>query len=1064
MLAKQVSTLTAGKAALARRKKFTIPRLLVTPFHFLNLTKIKLVKLVRVILSLLILSIVAGIIKPLPLAFAADADLETSVVTLLLKSGETVIAKDPLFEILDLQNYILAPLTKLAARLEINFTYQREQNTLLLESLKTNRQVQVDLAKRCYLVNQEKRWSDQPPLLLNSEFYLSPLLFEYLAAVEVVWDFQYQELTVSGNWPVKDAAAGKNGSQLPSDSEADDDPVYLEGPACSLGTVRYELNWEYRKNEYGFETSEGSLSLRGDGRIGAWAISVGGEVTCGTAKDQMLDLTLIRAKYNDANKLIVFGDSKIYLEKTLQDQDLRGVLIISSEHAFSRRLIPYTTVTGPAEPGDRVVLYVNGQTLNETMVKAGVNSYRFDAVPLTVKRLNIIKIVIEKPSGEQLITEETVASSLKFYEPGTHEWMLSGGYYRQDDSEAWEDKLAVLKTKQSLFANLSLNSEIVGIQDYDEANNSIETIYTADTGIAFKLGRNTICALDWLVGGTADEPAQGGTADLLYCLEKGYLEGIVFCVDPTITETASAQTDPGKGVKLLGELEINDRTTYQAQVALTEPLHLAKMPEYDSRYAALARHFKYGDQLQHLFSVGVTNEVKVDSSEIVDTTTLYSQQRLYHKSSSLRNYLAGDYLDTVKTNGGGGYALALAYEVDYVKMYGASALYNLSLEAVNQNGYADYTQIDLDTSFKWFNAKRTANVYLDTSFFESDSTYNFDLGNYHTPFALNSASLGFWHQYFWGKQQWSFYTGCEWNYLDRGDHYLETTFNLTRKLPKKWGKYYAEYVYTGPYATRTKPQHSLEIGLERLTKTGFSIKLEAKKVYDSISSQTAEQVISLTCGRGFAFGSGRIKKIEADQDDDDLSIVSGVVYLDENGNSQWDQNEKVLPNVRMSLNGRQATTNAKGEYLYQYTESDSYKLFFDLRSLAADYTPIDGPKLFKLKKNENMFFDFGVTLNGSISGRLFIDQNSNQLYDESDPPLDWVEVILDHGKQKVFTGNDGIFYFEHVPLGEHTIEVLTASLPKDLTIAGKTSFDRLIKENALDIKDINIPVIYRFNQ
>jgi hypothetical protein len=370
----------------------------------------------------------------------------------------------------------------------------------------------------------------------------------------------------------------------------------------------------------------------------------------------------------------------------------------------------------------------------------------------------------------------------------------------------------------------------------------------------------------------------------------------------------------------------------------------------------------------------------------------------------------------------------------------------------------------LDTSFKWFNSKRSASVYFDTSFFESNSAYNSDTGNYHTPFTTDSASLGFWHQYFWGEQQWSFYTGCEWNYLNRSDHYLEATFNLTRKLPKKWGKYYAEYVYTGSYDTRTKPQHAFEIGIERLTKNGLSIKLEAKKIYESISCQAAEQVISLTCGRGFAFGSGRIKKIEADEDDDTLSIVSGVVYLDENGNSQWDQNEKILPNIRMSLNGRQATTNAKGEYLYQYVEPDSYKLYFDLRSLAADYTPINDPKLFKLKENENMFFDFGVTINGSISGRLFLDQNGNQLYDASDQALEWVAVILDNGKQKAYTDKDGIFYFENVRLGEHTVAAVADSLPKNMTFAGKNSFTMPIKENALDAKDIDIPVVYKFKQ
>jgi hypothetical protein len=1041
--------LAAGKAAAVIKKKFSIPHLLATLFFLASPARtMRRVKLYRIFFGMLVINVIVGILKPLPLTFAASPDLDTSVVTLSFKSGESVIEKDPFFEILDLQSYILLPLTKLAARLEISFDYQREKNTLLLETAKTKHQVRIDLNKGAYLAGEESRWTDQTPFLFNNEFYLSPLCYEYLTEVKIDWDFQYQEVTITGNWPVKVAITGTGatgGATLPGTEKL----TYLEGPSCSFGTIRYEFNWEYRDQADGFSTSEGSLSLRGDGRVGAWAVSLGGEVNYEEKDEKTFDLSLIRAKYNDSNKLIIFGDSDIYLQKTLRDQNLRGILMISSESAFSRSLVPYTTVSGPAEPGDKVVLYINGKAFSETTVTPGRFTYGFNNVPLQLKRLNIIKVIIEKPSGEQLVTEQTLASSLNVLDPKTHEWMVAGGYYRYDDSEDWEDKLAVFKTKQSLGANIFLNSELVRTDDYNATDNSTETLYAADNGIAFKLGKNTIFALDWLVGGAADNLKQGWTADALYCLEKGFIESIIFYVDPTITEDAAVRTDPGKGFKLLGELAINDRVTYQAQAEKTDPINLAKMDEYISRYAEVERHYKHGENLQNLFTIGANHESDVAEGQTANCSQLYAQQSIFRKNSSSRNYLAGDYWEASD----GSPSHGLEYELDYLKLSGDATLYSLSAAAIHSNGYQDYTQLELESSFKWFNRKRSATIYGSSKIFDSA-----EASDRHS--TLDAATLGFWHKYFW-NDEWSLYTGYEWNYVGQGNHYATTTINLTRKLPKRAGQYYGEFSYTSPYEQRTSSQYAYKIGVERHTKSGLAIKLEAAKIYESFASGNADRVYSLTCGQAIGFSGRRYKTIAADSET--LSIVSGVVYLDENGNSQRDKNEKTLSNVRMSLNGRQATTDARGEYLYQYVEADSYKLYFDLRSLSADYTPIIDPILFKLKENENRFFDFGVTINGSISGRLFFDQNSNKRYDESDQPLDWVAVIIDNGKQKIFTGKDGIFYFENVPLGEHTIEVLTDTLPKDLVIQGKISFNRMIKENALDVKDIEIPVIYKFS-
>ena len=1014
---------------------------------------------------------VVCIIRPYPLILASNEETDTSVVTLLLKSDETVVEKDPLFEILDLQSHILIPVNKLPSRLEIQFNFQRELHQLILTAKNTNRQVTVDFSKRIYRVDNTPKWPEQAPLIFNSDFFVSPLVIEYLTNIKIDWNFKYQELTLQGNWKVAESPGSP--VYVAGNPDFSENTVFQEGPPCSLGTVRYELSWEYQKDDLGLTSSEGKLQLRGDGRAGKWAISLGGEVDYDETDEQSAELSLIRAKYNDNNKLVVFGDSTINLENTLRQQDIRGILIMSSDNAFTRFLIPYTTVSGKAEPGDKVILYVNGKPMNEMVVTTEQAGYRFTDVPLTIKRLNIIKIVIEKPSGERLVTEKKVSSNIRLLDQVANEWMVAGGYYRQNENDEWEKKFSGFKFRKALTENVSIDSEAVVTQSPEysaDGSKPDKVLYGADTGIAFRLGQNTICTLDWLVGGEADDPADGWKTSLLYCLEKGFIEGVLFYIDPAITQHNRVQQDPGRGFKLLGELDITDKTTYQVKAEITEPLN--NIDEFVAQNFELRRNRKYGPDLEHLFTIGLKKErteniyynAHIDGTK--ELSRIFADQSVYGKNTNLRNYLGFDHVqaedeDTITYN-------EVLYETDYIKMVNELYMFNLSAQAKHKYGDEASDLLNFESNLKWLSRDRSAGIYGKTKFYGDN-----DLGYQEKPFEMDTGTLGAWGKYYFTADR-SLYASLDWNVVEHKAFYTYGLINFTQMTNNGNGKYYAEYSYASPFKyssdSRTseesryqrKAQHAYRLGIQHTTKKGLEIKLEMERLYENLTTDNAQQVYRITCGQAIGF-SGKYRRTLAN-DDENLSFISGIVYLDENGNSQYDKNEKTLPEIKMSLNGRRITTNTKGEYLYKNVEPDAYRLYFDLRSLPADYTPVTNQKLFKLKENENMFFDFGVTLNGSISGRVFLDQNNNRTYDEGDKPLDWVAVILDNGKKKIFTGHDGVFYFENIPLGEHTIEVMADSLPKDMVINGRKSFDYPIKETALDIRDIYIPAVYRFKQ
>lgn len=980
----------------------------------------------------------------------ANQEVETSTVFLAIKSGDEIIEEEPLFEILDFEKYILVPLNGLSAYLPYNITYDREANTVTVDDQISKRQAIIDLKNRKYVVENEFRWPDQPLFTLNGEFYVSPSLIEFLADVKIEWNYKYQELLVHADWmePKQNIALpGEDGEE--SETKID----YLEGPKYSLGSIRYKLGWEYREDEYDGNSSEGSLELRGDGRAGNWAISLGGKVDYESNEATEAIPSLIRAKYNENNQLLIFGDADVFFENTVEQQRVRGVLYMTPDDSFTRYLVPHTVVSGPAEPGDKVTLLVNGKEKGGMIVGPKSKEYRFDNVPLLIKRQNTIKVIIQKPTGEQLVTEEKIAASLKILKDDTHSVMATmGKYKRYEDDEEWTGEVTGFKTRHKLLNNkISFDCEAVYTKLYDDSAKPAGI--GADTGIAFRLGEHTVCALDWLVGGVEDDLQNGWESSILYCLENGFIEGIVFYIDPAISNNDRVQVDPGKGVQVLGEIEISERTSYLIDAVNRNAL--PGMYEFDSlKDIDLSMVYKFGPTLDDRFIVGLRNiEEKKDRniyfSYQEDLIRFYSEQYLFKKKFSLNNHLA---YDDVKFEDwfGKGDRKAVTAETDYVQMVTGNLLWRVSNDYHKiDGGRMPETDWSFESELQWISPK----LWLGGNYEENRYSYNLD------PLDIVYRKIELWNKYFINEY---FTVNCNVaRVLREEDYYSSCEVNLNYFLGHNIDKYYAAFEYISPFKNREDPQKAYRIGLLKNFKNGLELKIEVEKLYETIYAEKPENVVRLSCGQAVGFGSGRAKSVNYDVNN--ISFISGLVYLDENGNCKYDAGEKRIPDIKMSLNGRIAVSDANGEYIYKYVQPGTYQLNFALKSLTADYTPATDVKLIRIRETENMFFDFGLTMNGAVSGKVFIDINSNGIYDRGDRPLNWVELELD-GAKKIFTNNDGTFYFENIPLGEHTIVVKEESIPKEMMIVGAKTFTFTIREDALDLSDLQIRIVYKFKE
>src|SRR5690606_25530751 len=190
-----------------------------------------------------------------------------------------------------------------------------------------------------------------------------------------------------------------------------------------------------------------------------------------------------------------------------------------------------------------------------------------------------------------------------------------------------------------------------------------------------------------------------------------------------------------------------------------------------------------------------------------------------------------------------------------------------------------------------------------------------------------------------------------------------------------------------------------------------------------------------------------------------MASISGVVYLDTNANGRFDEGDKPLSGIRIRVDGSTTASNEKGEYLFANLDPGIYRVEFHLPSLPAHYTPVTEPQLIRLREQENFFIDFAVTANGSVSGKVFIDRNANGVPDDGEEALSWVGVILDAGKQKVFTDEDGRFYFDGVPLGTHTLALDSESLPAGLRVAGPEVQTFVLTTEALDVSGLSFPLV-----
>lgn len=989
-------------------------------------------------------------------AFAFVSNQETSVVSLTVTSNNAVIDKQINFELLDLGDYVLLPVNQLSAILELEIDFQRDRNIVMISSKRFERKAAVDLNHALYIVEAEGTWQEPPPVVLNSDFYMSPQIIEYLANVKISWESKYQELTIDGDWiPSKKNLLTVNSHQtngsIPQAPDLESKPI--EGPACSIGTIEYKLVTESRKDGVsGNQTQNGVLSLRSVGRAGPWTIATGTDIGYDPLQDgPYSELTLIRGKYEDQDKIIILGDSGLILDRTLGVKDLRGVLYQTPEQQYQTRLFAFTTVSGDAVPGDKVKLIVNGELVREFSV-GDQYSYVFADVALRLRRINIIKVIIEKSNGQWVEDTKRIGAFPRLLVKGDGGYLLAYGDFRQPGMEYWEGRALAVKMNCGLTDWTTFNCEITRTETYDPFGINHTITSCGDLGFAFRAGQGLLYTVDWLVsGGESGVPLESGwETSLLNEMENGVFEMTVFYIPDNLTK-GLRQTNSGRGLKVLDEIELSPYKTLTISGIVSGPI-----PEDPAQYAG-EYGLKYSEtsnkDIRIVKSMALQKNTSQNSFHLEDQLELISEYSLKKKDWTVQSNLHLVNLDITGTDETLNLKTA-SLDCSLIKKIGKSLLLGVNVSPVEswfddvnyQYNFLAEAQLKWNSKHTWISV---AGSIDGENKFGEDGQFKITrqkLAGTISYFLMNNMNTNYRYEYIMDQLNNPY-----------SNHEFQLNYQPFSNRFRIWG----DIRYVSPVLGRYEPQWSYSSGIQINLKSGLELLLESEKLFENLWSNAATDVVRLTLQQAIGFGAGQIRTFPY-SDEENLSFISGTVYLDENSNGKMDRNEPGIAQIKMTLDGCEAVTDDSGVYMFSLVEPGIYQVNFNLRSLSVDYTPKTEEQLIKIKPSENMILDFGLTLNGSIMGKVFIDANSNGIMDRNETQLSWVGILLDD--RKVYTSTTGEFYFENIPLGEHTIKIIPETLPKGMKVSGDTAYRILITKDALDVKNILYPIIFKFKE
>jgi len=957
-----------------------------------------------------------------------------------------IIAQTDFFNILEMEDYILLPLVSLSRWIEIDLSYDRENELLTVNHNKNNKYILIDLQHNIYY--NFPQWSKDPPVIMEGDFYVSTLVIEYLTNTKIEWIPEKQKLTIN----YKDIKNGIEDSKIKAD---------ITGSDFSIGSIHYktELNYEFAEN-----SSDTSLLLSNylnvHGRAKNWTISKEQLINYNFENDEYeIKYPFISAKNYENNELIILGDNRFNLNNTLGRINLRGVYFQTPLQQISEKRA-YTSVIGQTAPESTVSLYVNNKEFDQIYLEKGEKNYHFKNIPLIIDRINFLKIVINT-KDEQIseITKE-VAGSTYIFESDTNELLFAIGNYNKKTPPNSILELGGVKLKYAPTQNISYFWELGTEKKFDDSE--YEGLITGSLA-RISLSPDEIpivFSLDWLASKELNSMEHGYRINTLFPGENNHLKTTFSFVPPLVEKNVDAVK--GQYALINYEQEINKNWLFDLN--LENNKSILEMEKFNLNIIDLI--FDYKDKKRNSFTM--TTELAQKNED-----QLWRELELIEKEREYFNIILEGKTYKNKDKFGG----EISYDLSNISFYEkvTKKEENALLELNSSKYFTDNLTLsgDLKTEFNWFEEKMIAReaelnlrarlktgkyTYITTGI-SSENNYSKDyIENEEKVEKTNEIELFLKHNI---PRNFNLTTGIKNTYLEtdnlKNENYLSSYNKINYQNNKNQWELELVFEYIAPYGIRNKAQEKIDFELSKILSSDLEGILNIKRDYISSKSEDPYYEASISFSQALGFSKGKIVSQDYNRGNHS-SYVAGLVYLDENGNKKRDENEPLLKNISILKDRYKTKTDEKGYFIFENIRIGLHEVGFNLNELDEDYEVLSQNQIIQVRENENIFLELGLTKLGEIGGHIIINNDKKETKIIA---LSKVELKIEKLNRTIFTNSQGKFVLQNIPLGEYTIKVMEKSLPQNVTTYKNGIYKIKITSKKLinhDLKIILLPI------
>ncbi len=893
-----------------------------------------------------------------PVVINAEEELEPKFVSLVVLLDKEIILTDYFFEILFVEEKVLIPLRAFSERLGLNYEYLQEMYYQHFPGVVLPYPIDFDPFTGVFI--EHPPWGMETQKVFRGELFVSPEAIEFLTEVLITWDPVNLELSVDM------LNIRLEYIKTPLEQLIDPRPPVVEkipdvvGPDFSIGSIQYTVGIEYKWIDEDKQQTSLNQTATFHGRLGDWAFSVREKGTYDFTEGE-LDFTvpLLRLRYTEDDQLIVIGDSRVFMNQTLGRKSFRGFLYQNPELRISA-VRSFTSISGEARPGDTVNLYVNDRRVDGVYIYRGEDSYIFENVSLVPNRTNNIRVEIRRFDGEIVEIEKQIPGSPNILEEGVWEYLVFVGRYGGTDGRDYKGDILGQEVKIALSDSITGTWEFGGLRDFDSSGDPKDFFEVGNVmGIAFlPFEIPLVVSLDWLLGGEFNNLAHGARSEIVYTLENGYFELGFSYVPPPVTigvrEKPGAifsgfldyELNPNYGLTLFGELyrPLGDMEYKTGQRVETTVSYR------DGRRLSLSVTGGVG----HRFYIDKDNQGQDRYNDIVDLDLIF-EHRSFTPGGSTRSkigflggYLfSGDHHPYLLSN--------LIADLGFTRNLTETLLVGGSTSTSAYWLGTEFEELELKADGR---ARFTASdnlIITGTGLIEGSREP--ENGNQVEP---GKIEFGVSATYYFSRQ---FYTTGELKLTrlpQTEDSFYSTRGTVFYNNPDLNLRLTLRGEYLSPTNSREVPQIRASISTTKILESGLGITLDASRTYRSATAVEPEYNVGFSINQTIGFAGGNIFGQRYPSGTDHISFISGVVFLDENGNGVWDKGEPLLAEIPVLLDRRRINTDEKGQFLFERLRPGLYEVSIDSAQLPGEYSIITPKKVVQIRENENIYLEFSV--------------------------------------------------------------------------------------------------------